>query len=475
MKRKYFAIALTLILFGSSIIGCTPVQAAPSVNVITDDAPNDAPVAEPNAAPAVPDAPAEEVTLTIAGSWPDCRALDVVASAFTAKYPNCTIEYEYLQDYYPSLEKRLTGAQPVDLFFTTNIQADSALLPYALDLNSCEGLDLSNTFDGLIQNFIFREDDPAGNKLYAIPLGAELRGMYVNVTLLSSLGLEVPTDQASLLAACQVLKDNGYIPFHDNPGNFSQLLIYPWICNLIANSDDPKATYDTVNAHGEGLSEMFREPCQFLYTLVENNYYDYKRAQTELELFTETTDLDAARYFLNIKANGDSWEKVDDVGQIAFMPFTMSKQDIIDKTRDDYHSEIEYQFILSPIGKDGGYAYMSPAHGIAACKSSENVEWSIKFLNFLFQPENNAAFAEAFNAIPNTKEAFSYISSLYDVPNDHISHLGQVTFNYGFYEAITPVMTDISKANNPKYMQEDGTLYPFEHYMQELEESFKAQ
>ena len=472
MTKKYLAAILTLVLTLTLLAGCTE-QTPP----VSPDGPPAA--ADPaTALPAEP-VPAEKVTLTVAGSWTDCRAIDQAANAFTALYPNCTVVYEYLQDYYPSLEKRMGGEAPVDLFFTTNIQADSALLPYALDLNACEGLDLSNTFDGLIENFAFRDEHGKTDRLYALPVGAEMRGLYVNTTLLQSLGLAVPTDQAELLAACRTLKDQGYIPFHGNPGAFSQLLIYPWICNLIANAEDPQAVWDRVNAREPGLSELFREPYAFLYALVENDYYDYKRAQTELDLFNDTTDEDYARYFLNINLNGETWEKTDDLGQIAFMPSTLSKRGVIDKFREDYHSAIEYVFIPAPIGPDGGFAYLSPAHGIAANKDSANADWAVRFLSFLFTPENNETFAATFNAIPNTKAAFSYITSLYDVPDDHISHLGQVTFDYGFYDVLVPSMVDLSKANNPKYMQDDGagnlSLYPLEYYLEALEGSIKAQ
>ncbi len=425
--------------------------------------------------------PTEKVVLTVAGGWPECRALDIAAGKFMEEYPNCTVSYEYLQDYYPSLEKRMDGASAVDLFFTTNIQDGSAMLPYALDLNSCEDLDLSHTFKGLIDNFSFRESGAGEEKkLYAIPLGAELRGLYVNKTLLDSLNLEVPTNQASLLEACQVLKDNGYIPFHGNPGEFSQTLLYPWICNLIANAADPQATYTRVNTRQPGVSELFREPYAFLYQLVENDYYDYKTAQNEQGLFVENSDEYYARYFLNILEQEDGTPaKVDDVGQIAFMPAPMSLQGLLEKTKEDYHSEIEYVFMLTPVGEDGGYAYISPAHGIAANQNSANVDWSIRFLDFLFQPENNTLFTEAFHVIPNTEKAFSYVKTLYDVPENRISELGQVTFDYGFYDLILQSMVDLSKANNPKYMQDDGngnlSLYSLDHYMEGLENSLQQQ
>lgn len=420
-------------------------------------------------------ASAAPVILTVAGDWADCRAIEAVGREFTAKYPNCTIVYEFLQDYSNSLKKRMTGEERIDLFFTTNIQKDSEMLPYALDLNSCENLDLSSTFDGLKANFSFKENGIVSDKLYAIPLGAEMRGMYINKTLLNSLNLEVPTDQESLLFACEVLKENGYIPFHGNPSNFAQILVYPWICNIIANADNPQATYDEVESREVDIINLLDEPYEFLYSLIEKDYYNYKKAQTELNLFNETTDKDYAYYFFNIVQNGEAWEKADDIGQVAFMPSTISLRNTIEKTKADYHSQIEYTFVPAPVSDDGGFAYLSPAHGIAANKDSFNLEWTTKFLDFLFQPDNNEIFAEEFNIIPNTKDAFNYIHTLYDIPDDHISHLGQVTFSYDFYNIISSTLLEISKANNPKYMKQndDGSvsLYSLEYYLDALEES----
>jgi hypothetical protein len=48
-----------------------------------------------------------------------------------------------------------------------------------------------------------------------------------------------------------------------------------------------------------------------------------------------------------------------------------------------------------------------------------------------------------------------------------------VTFSYGFYDMLQPSLTDLSKANNPKYMRRDEngnlSLYPFGYYMEKLE------
>ena len=152
----------------------------------------------------------ETVNLKVAGSLKDYKALEIVGQKFTELYPNCTIEYEYLQDYGDTLLKRLDSEEDkIDLFSTGNITMDSERRPYALDLNAqTDKLDLS-----------------------------EVRGLYVNKTILAKCGLEVPTNREELLEACSVLKENGYIPFQANPGNFGQQLIYPYVASMIANAD----------------------------------------------------------------------------------------------------------------------------------------------------------------------------------------------------------------------------------------------
>lgn len=170
----------------------------------------------------------QDVILTIAGSLEEYKALESTIVAFSEKYPNCKIEYEYLQDCSETLPKRLAGDDnKIDLFLTSNLQADSPYFPYALELYSQgEALDLSGTFDGLIQNFEFMDtEEGAAKQIYAIPFGGELRGLYVNKTLLDTLGIKVPTNRTEFLAACATLSDAGYVPIQGNPGSAGQQLI----------------------------------------------------------------------------------------------------------------------------------------------------------------------------------------------------------------------------------------------------------
>lgn len=425
----------------------------------------------------------KEVTLVLSGGWVESPAFETMAQKFNEKYPNCTVVYEYLQNYDESLLTRLQNAEyGIDIFLTTNIQADSDNLPYALDLFSVgDALDLSDVHEGLIKNFTYiNTDKNAAPQIYAIPIGAELRGVFVNKTLLAAYGLTVPEDRAQFFAACKTLSEAGYIPVQANPSFAGQQMMYPYVCNLIANADNYEETYDMVNRCEPGVSELFREPCSVLYDLMQNNYYNYKYVETELGAFTQTSSDAMAKDFLNIKAGADgSFEKVDDQGTVAFMPSTMSLGQTIERIKRDYHSQIEYAFILAPVGDNGGFAYMSPASGIAVNKNSENLDWAIEFMNFFFASENNKAFAEVFDIIPCTSDALEYITKRFDLPADRVSQLGQVSFDYKFYSLINNTLLSIIKGNNPKYMDQDEAgntkLFSLDHYMQQLEEAFLEQ
>jgi ABC-type glycerol-3-phosphate transport system substrate-binding protein len=421
----------------------------------------------------------EEVTLVVAGQYTDFKALDTFSQKFMKMYPNCTVEYEYMQDYNNLLPKRLdVNPTSVDLFLCGNIQDGSPLLPYALDLYSDERVKLSDVFAGMTRNYEYL-GATEHEQLFSLPLGEELRGLFVNTTLLDSLGIAVPINRSELFSACGVLSENGYIPIQANPGNFGQQFVFPYIAHLISDAKEPEAVRDMINSCSEDAAELFRDPLEFLYALNVRNYYNYKYVETAYGAFKDaSTDL-AALNFLNIMEEGGTYAKKDDIGAVAFMTGINSQKAQIDKRRDDYHSEIEYEFILAPVSDAGGYAYISPSIGIAVNKSTTHKDWAIEFFNQLFKEENNKAFAEVFNVIPNTMDALEYASAKFGIPVDQISQPQDVTFDYGFYTLITSTITNITKSNNPKYMHDDGdgtvSMYDFEYYMDELKNRFVKQ
>jgi ABC-type glycerol-3-phosphate transport system substrate-binding protein len=444
----------------------------------------------PSEPPAVSSADEPEVALRISGGETDCSAMEWAAVAFNQQYPNCTVIYENLQgDYNAVLNERAhsEGDDRVDLFITTTgIQADHALLDCACDLMSLEGLDLSHTFPSLLENAMLIEPDgSAASKIYCIPMGAQMRGMYANLSLLQSVGIQTePTNQAELLKDCEILKQAGYIPMQGEPGTFPQQLLYPWICNNVANADDYEEAYRLVNTRDAAACDLFRDVYAFLYTLVKNDYYDYRTSKEKFGFLVDSANEDYARILLNIvetEEGSGEYQAGEGVGQAAFVVQALSLKPVVEQMKEDYHSNIEYTFIPAPVGVDGGYVYLSPANMIGVNRYSEKLDWAVKFLNFLFTPEYNAQFAEKYCVIPNTTDAFDYVSNLFDVPADHISELGQATFDWGFYRTMTrgtdelSALPAIAKANNPKYFDpETGAMYPFAHYWKQFQAEFTA-
>jgi ABC-type Fe3+ transport system substrate-binding protein len=110
--------------------------------------------------------------------------------------------------------------------------------------------------------------------------------------------------------------------------------------------------------------------------------------------------------------------------------------------------------------------------GIAVNKNGANTAWALEFVNYLMSDKANRAYAARQNIIPNTGDAMDSINSAFSTPSDRVCQLGQVTFGYVFYDVMKKALMDVSKANNPKYMQADGTMYGLDHYMTELEGAF---
>lgn len=449
--RRVPALAAALLIALSSLTGCQTQQQGYRKNTALDTT--------------------EDIRLVVAGTWTSLRGMDLVAQRFHDVYPNCTVEYEYLQNYTETLPKRIASEDDrVDLFTTANILKDSENRAYALDLAEHEdALPLSDTFAGLVNNYKFTDDDGTVH-LYAVPLGGEMRGLYVNTTLLSSLNIEVPTNRAEFLSACEKLRDAGYIAIQDNPGTFGQRLLFPYIAHLAAGAHEAIASCD------ESAAEVFRDPLEFLYNLTVENYYNYKYVEVECGRFLDLSREGMARSFLNITGTDGNYEKADDIGAVPFMPASNILLTDIEKAKENYHSEIEYEFILAPVTMEGGYAYVSPHNGLAVNKNSFHTDWALEFMNFFFTAENNKIFADAGNITPNTADALEIISRKYRIPVENIGHPADVTLDgYNFYNLICPTLVTTAKANNPKYMQEDGTMYPFSHYMDELTDAFAEQ
>lgn len=426
----------------------------------------------------------EAVELTICGPSQTNKALEDAIVGFNKIYPLCAIHYETVMNYQTNLKTRLAKNAQVDLFVAPKIK-DYLDLSYCEDFRSAPGLDLSNTLEGLISNSALTTGDI--NHLYYLPFGGEIRGLFVNKTLLSHLNLTLPTTYSEFMSTCaKIIGDDpqgapSFVPLQSNPSNFAQLLFYPAIANLLANGSDAAANTAKVAACAEGVEEIFKPTLMRLYEIMSHYYYNYDYCESALSNFKSDEETDRAYSFLNIRKNATTgaYEKFDDLGNVPFMPWTLSSSRLLEKVKEDYGSQIDFQFILAPTTEEGGIAYLSPSNWIGMNKQSLHAPWALEFLNYLFSKEGNAIFAKTANLIPNSKDALNDVQTMFGIPSSRVCHVGQAAFSYPFYDIINTSLTAISKGNKAKYMVKnaDGSysLHPFEDYYASLSEAFLKQ
>lgn len=467
---KTFWLPLTLLLFAPSLVACGSNEGDYQKNTGLGN---------------------EAVTLRLVGKTKSFFAMESVINQFENIYPNVSIEYEWLQTsgdkYVSTLVTRLsedktssensaaTNDEAIDFFITDNIIPGStstgALADYALNLASFKDkIDLSDCYDGFIKNFTV----PSTNELFAVPMGGEARGMFVNKSLLSELGLSVPTNYQEFLACCASLYSKGYTPIQGNPGSVGQLLMYPYCANLIANAADYEATYKRIDACEKGISEIFREPISRLYDLVKENYYNYSHVEDAFHRFIDGKESTAVADFLNlpgtVTVDKVTYDKtVGGTSRVAFLPQAMSFGETIQKSIEDNHLDTDYEFIFSPTGDNGGFCYMSPWSGLAVSRYSKHQDWDLEFFNFFFNSKINQSFASQKGILPNTNDAFDILKSKFSISADRASDLGQSTFSYNFYVPTSWILQTVSKANKQKYMVDNGdgtySMHPLSYYM----------
>jgi ABC-type glycerol-3-phosphate transport system substrate-binding protein len=143
----------------------------------------------------------EKISLTICGAAQTNASLEKVITSFNKIYPNCSVHYECVMDYNNALTKRLANNDSVDLFVCDKNTSSSPFLPYTDELRAEKSLDLSNTFEGLMKNSSLNTG--SGDLLYYLPFGGEVRGLFVNKTLLKKENLSVPIKWSEVLSVCQ--------------------------------------------------------------------------------------------------------------------------------------------------------------------------------------------------------------------------------------------------------------------------------
>lgn len=160
----------------------------------------------------------EPVTLTM-GSWrvDDVAQMQVLLDAFSAIYPNITINFDPTNppDYNATLRTQLEGGTGPDLFYLRSYATSRQLFEEGF-------LAPLDDLPGLMENFTAEARAPWATDdglPYGVPFIAVSHGIYYNQDLFTELGLEIPQTWEELLTTAQAIKDAGYEPFANASGD----------------------------------------------------------------------------------------------------------------------------------------------------------------------------------------------------------------------------------------------------------------
>lgn len=416
----------------------------------------------------------KQVTIKIAIPYETNKALNTAANAFSEKYPNVSFQLQYIEDYdnnatklfydnavdiilkkdvpyfEESVEDEETGEKTL-----TGLTADDYYYDFAADTE----IDFSNTTPDLTDNYKHTRTDADGKELtyqYCYPLGGEMRGIFVNVTLLNSLGLSVPQNYDEFVACCEALKQKGYIAIQGNPATLAYGVGFAQAANTVVhNSEALKALSEAK----EGVSVYFKDAFSKLYDLAVNRYVDYKAVEPT-GYFVNSSEAGQSNSFLGLSVNEETYEVIkpeNNSGYVAFFPYISSTETVINDLIDEYGLDTEFKFICSPLNDKSSNSpvYITPYYGICINKQSESLDWLREFINFLFQEDNIKQYAENASIIPNSTDALQYVADKYELNVDtDITLCGQINFSsdYNAFKPISNGLVSVAKCNAQKYM-----------------------
>lgn len=153
-----------------------------------------------------------QVNLTMTSWRTDDKALwDQINAAFTASYPDITVEFLPVTatEYDGVLQTKLASGNAEDLMFLrafgTGRQIFDAGYVYPLSVDDIPNL---ANMDGAMTNPWTTEE----GVVYGMPGSVCYGGFFYNKAIFADCGVEVPATWSEFMAACQTIADKGYTP-----------------------------------------------------------------------------------------------------------------------------------------------------------------------------------------------------------------------------------------------------------------------
>lgn len=307
------------------------------------------------------------VALEAGVSFGNFEALDQVINAFNEFYPNVTITYEQVSG--TMMAEYLKNNPYADIVMTDDINIrypdweDSYVLDQLVDL-AAEGVDVSAVRPELLDACTI------DGKLARIPMGQVAYGIVVNKTLLEKEGLSVPTNYQELLDVCAALKQAGYTPIQGPENSMYGGLVYNMAMTELGTDADLLAA---LNSGDEAAVTAVSAILDRVAELKEKGYID---PAVNAEYPDDNYDGAILKFF-----EGDVPFWVANTEKVSGMKKRESKSETF--AADPF----EYQFLYTPMGDDGAYAFVEPWVGFSVNKNSDDRDYAVEFLRFLAQED----------------------------------------------------------------------------------------
>lgn len=378
-----------------------------------------------------------KVELNCAGFFGNFEALDQVTNDFNRYYPN--VEFTYEQVSSENYDSYLEANPEVDIMMTSQEmfgKFGDILDGFCADLSK-EDINLADIEENMLQM------EYHNGKLSAIPMGQNIYGLIVNVSLLEKEGLSVPADYEEFIQVLTALKEKGYTPIQGPESKVYAELTQGMLYDMLLA--DP-SLYEDLLAGKESAVDQLMPVMDKLNVIIENGFTDMAVNQTYPN---DNYDQAILTFF---EGNVPFW--VCNTEKVSGMKKRESKSEAFQA------NPFVYDYIYAPLGEKGPYVYAEPWFGFAVNKNSPDYEYAIEFIRFLATREeiNKMADVKGIPSVAVEKTDVEIYRNVLHTENAEMSYVnkGEITT-----DIVTNWYACVNGFASGKYTTEEEALKAF--------------
>lgn len=221
--KKILAMLLAALLVLTAMVGCTTAE-NDSTTTTEDETQTETVQATETeeaeeAESVIPSVGDDEITIEVM-TWQyndaEVEALNQTIALYNAKYPNVTVDLVTVEDYLTEYKLAFDSGEGPDVVYvddTTQVLLER--YDYLMDIT--EYMDTYGWADIALGGILEYQNARHEGQYFSAAQNSNPRVCWYNTNIFDELGLEVPTTLDELDAACEVIKDAGYIPFESDP------------------------------------------------------------------------------------------------------------------------------------------------------------------------------------------------------------------------------------------------------------------